>query len=41
MNLQEQATVQAAIAILDKHLRQPGVAANSPTAIKQLLRLSR
>lgn len=40
MNLQEQATVQAAIAILDKHLRQPGVAANSPTAIKQLLRLS-
>ncbi len=40
MNQQEQATVQAAIAILDKHLKQPGVAANSPKAIKQLLRLA-
>ena len=40
MNQQDQATVQAAIAILDKHLKQPGAVADSPMAIRQLLRLA-
>lgn len=40
MNQQDQATIQAAIAILDKHLKQPGMAADNPEAIRQLLRLA-
>ncbi len=39
MNQQEKATVAAAIAILNSHLKQAGAVLADPTAVKQLLRL--
>lgn len=40
MNQQEKNTIQAALAILDAHLKQPGVAFASPTAVQNYLRLN-
>jgi DNA repair protein RadC len=40
MNQQDQATIQAALAVLDKHLKHPGQTFASPAAVQNYLRLT-
>lgn len=40
MNQQDRDTIQAAIAVLDRHLKTPGVCLSTPVVVKQYLRLA-